>query len=270
MSEIYEDQDICRTNVTVESHSEPMGVNDASSPALTRNGFWLQTNSQAACEIARISGFDLVIFDVEHGTFDQPDLDHLVPFCSLLGLDTYVRVSHADRPHIQAALDTGASGIILPQIRDLDHAREVTAFGKYPPVGSRGFGFNRTMRFGAVADPFIGSENSHRQCFAMIETRGALESAEDIARLPCVDGLFIGPSDLSLSRGRGVFKGTGADLDDLREVAQATALANKHFAAAAPNDEYRKEAESLKANFVAIADELSAMAVGFSAIRGAK
>lgn len=241
-----------------------------STAASAQVGFWLQTSSQAACEIARKVGYDFVIFDVEHGVFDQADLDRLVPFCALLGLDTYVRVGYADRPRIQSALDTGASGIILPQIRDLSHAKEVTPFAKYPPLGNRGFGFNRTMQFDAVEDPFVEQENSRQQCFAMIETPGALDSAAQIAALPWVDGLFIGPGDLSLSRGRGVFKGASSDFEELRMVANAAQAGSKLFAAAAPNDEYRKVAESLKASFVAVADELSAMSIGFSAMRGVK
>ena len=251
----------------MQGRLEPGDADGAGARSPVRTGFWLQTGSQAACEIARISGYDLVIFDLEHGTLDPSELDHLVLVCHLLGLKTYVRVAHADRPQIQAALDTGASGVILPQIRDLDHARHVCRFAKYPPLGDRGFGFNRTMQFGAVSDAFVDRENSQRGCYAMIETRGALEVAADIAKLPCVDGLFIGPSDLSLSRGRGVFKGSGADHDDLRKVAAAAASAGKSFAAAAPNDDYRRKAESMRPSFIAIADELSAMAVGFSAIR---
>jgi 4-hydroxy-2-oxoheptanedioate aldolase len=79
---------------------------------------------------------------------------------------------------------------------------------------------HRTMQFRAVSDSFIESENLRTACYSMIETRGAIEAAADIATLPYVDGLFIGPSDLSLSRGRGVFKGGSDDLGDLRGISR--------------------------------------------------
>ena len=57
--------------------------------------FWLESDSQKACEIARRAGFDIVIFDMEHGVLDELALDRLVPFCAQLGLTPYVRVSEA-------------------------------------------------------------------------------------------------------------------------------------------------------------------------------
>jgi 4-hydroxy-2-oxoheptanedioate aldolase len=226
-------------------------------------GFWLQNDSQQACEIASIAGFDIVIFDVEHGVFSLASLDRLVPFCNFVGLITYVRVAEASQPAIQAALDLGADGVILPQIRDLQHAQYVTAFSKYPPLGARGFGFNRTMKYGGVEDDFIEKDNRQRLCFAMIETVGAFEDANGIANLNSVDGLFVGPSDLSLARGRGVFKGSEDDLADLHTIAGSAHKAGKLLGVAAPNADYRREAVRLKANFIAVADELTAMSLGF-------
>ena len=80
--------------------------------ARTGLAFWLESDNQKACEIARLAGFDIVIFDMEHGILDEPALDRLVPYCSGLGLTTYVRVSEATQPQIQIALDIGAHGVI--------------------------------------------------------------------------------------------------------------------------------------------------------------
>ena len=111
---------------------------------------------------------------------------------------------------------------LLPQIVDAAHAEEVCAYAKYPPLGTRGIGYSRAMSYGAydaIDDAFFGSENRRTVCHAMIETRGSLRDVEAIAKLPTVDGLFIGPSDLSMARGRGSFKFSSADEEDFRTVA---------------------------------------------------
>ncbi|QIG49795.1 2,4-dihydroxyhept-2-ene-1,7-dioic acid aldolase [Nordella sp. HKS 07] len=231
-----------------------------------KRAFWLQTNNQQACEIARLAGYDMVVFDGEHGVFDVAALDRLVPFCAGIGLEPFVRVGEASRPQIQAALDMGAVGVILPQIEGLDHAARVTAFAKYPPLGSRGIGYSRTMNYDGVGPDYITAENARRLCYAMIETPGAFAAMEEIAALPCVDGLFIGPGDLSLTRGRGLFADTAADAADLKQVAETARKAGKLFAAAGPTRNYSKLAAGLGASFVTEGDELTAMMIGFKSL----
>lgn len=228
--------------------------------------FWLETDNQKACEIARIAGFDTVVFDMEHGVLDEVRLDRLIPFCSGLGLATYVRVSEATQARIQTALDIGAAGVILPQIRDLAHASSTALFAKYPPLGLRGMGYGRTMAYGSPGEDFIAAENRNRLCYVMIETPGSLAEAAEIAALPCVDGLFAGPGDLSLSRGRGPFRATEADMADLARIAGCARSAGKRFAVAAGNADYRKRALGLAPDFVTAADDLSALLIGFQTL----
>jgi 2-dehydro-3-deoxyglucarate aldolase/4-hydroxy-2-oxoheptanedioate aldolase len=232
-----------------------------------RVAFWLQTASQEACEIAALARFDIIIFDGEHGIFTNEALNRLVPFCRSLGLTSYVRVAKASQPTIQTALDVGADGVILPQIRDLEHAKSVSAFAKYPPQGARGFGFNRTMKYSGVDDDFVSKHNREQLCFAMIETAGALKDVAEIASLDCVDGLFVGPSDLSLARGRGVFKSSEQDFADLLAIAGSAQGAGKLLGVAAPNSDYRRKAMEANADFIAVADELTAMGIGFQQLR---
>lgn len=228
--------------------------------------FWLQTANQNACEIARLAGYDMVVFDGEHGVFDVSALDRLVPFCAKIDLTPFVRVGEANRPNIQAALDMGSAGVILPQIMDLDHAARVSAFAKFPSLGSRGIGYSRTMGYDGPGADFIERENKKRLCYVMIETQGAFRDVEAIAALPCVDGLFVGPGDLSLSRGRGLFKDSAEDIADLETIAKAAKAKGKVFAAAGPTPHYAQHAAKLGAAFVAAGDELTAMVIGFKAL----
>jgi 2-keto-3-deoxy-L-rhamnonate aldolase RhmA len=122
------------------------------------------------------------------------------------------------------------------------------------------------MGYRDVDDKFVETENRSRLCYAMIETPGALRDIKSIAALPTVDGLFAGPSDLSLSTGRGMFKGEGSDFSALRCISEAAQARSKSFAVAAPNSSYRREAQHLGASFIGITDEVSAMRAGFTAM----
>ena len=176
---------------------------------------------------------------------DLPALDRLLPFCQSIGLQAYVRLAEATRPNIQHALDIGADAIVLPQLRDLAHAREVTEYAKFAPRGTRGVGYSRTQRYQGADDNFFRMENEQRHCYAMIETAEAFADAPAIAALPCVDGLFMGPADLSMARGRGAFAATDADLADLRHIATAAIREGKRWAVPAANPRLREAALAL-------------------------
>ena len=228
-----------------------------------KSAFWLETDNQKACEIARIAGYEVVIFDMEHGVLDEKSLDRLVPFCAGIGLETYVRVSESTQPRIQMALDMGANGVILPQIRDLAHAQAASSYAKFPPRGARGLGYSRTQHYAAASDAFIAAENAQRLCYVMIETASALADVLEIARLDCVDGLFVGPGDLSLGCRRGVFSARPEDVADMAQIAAAAGQAGKLWAVAAGHPDYRKEALRRRPAFASSADDLSALMLGF-------
>lgn len=226
--------------------------------------FWLETANQAACEIARLVGYDIVVLDMEHGVLTLDVADRIIPHCRGLGLTVYSRVASADRVAIQHALDSGADGVILPQLRDAGHAREATAFAKYPPQGARGMGYNRTMHYGDTPADYVARENRRTRCYAMIETMGALGEVAAIAALDTVDGLFIGPSDLSLDRGRGIFRAAPEDVADVRRIAEAARAAGKPWAMPAPGTTMFDLARALGVEFVTVCDDLTALRTGLT------
>jgi 4-hydroxy-2-oxoheptanedioate aldolase len=232
----------------------------ANRPALA---FWLEYASLPACEVAALLGYQVVIFDLEHGVIPQEKADQLALSCKKLGLTVYSRVASAERVAIQHALDSGVDGVILPQIVDLAHAREATAFAKYPPLGSRGVGYSRAMNYGGVAPDFFEAENRRTICLPMIETPGALADVGAIARLDTVDGLFVGPSDLSMTRGRGAFRATGKDFADFAKIAAAAAKAGKIWALPAPGRAVFDFANQHHAALVTVCDDLTALRLGF-------
>jgi len=230
----------------------------------TQLGFWLMSDNRLACEIARAAGFDLVILDMEHGALSPEGADALVPFCKALGLAVQVRVAAAERVPIQKALDSGADGVIIPQIRDLAHARVVTAYAKYPPLGTRGLGMSRIDGYGTYGPAFHTRENRRTLCLPMVETPGALADAYEIAKLPTADGLFLGPSDLSLTRGRGLLQLSAADFKDALRVAQAAKAASKLFTLSGGSQKSLAFARKHGAAFAGAFDDLSALKAGFT------
>jgi 2-dehydro-3-deoxyglucarate aldolase/4-hydroxy-2-oxoheptanedioate aldolase len=247
--------------------STPTIASQPTSPNAPRQGkpalaFWLETASEVACEIAAIVGYHCVILDMEHGVIPVDAADRLIAHARRLGLSVYSRVEASERVPIQRALDSGADGVILPQIASLPHAREVTAYAKFPLLGSRGIGFSRTMAYAAAPSDFVAQQNRSTRCYAMIETPGALADAEAIAALPAVDGLFLGPSDLSLTLGRGLHKPSIENEESARHVARAARAAGKTWAMPAPTRDSFRFAWEEGAAYVTVSDDLSALRAG--------
>ena len=226
--------------------------------------FWLEYPSLPACEIAAGLGYGAVIFDLEHGVIPQEAADGLTLASKKLGLAVYSRVAAAERVPIQHALDSGVDGVILPQIAGASHAREAASYAKYPPLGTRGIGYSRTMGYGAVTPGFFAAENRRCLCFPMIETVEAVAEVQAIAALDTVDGLFIGPSDLSMARGRGAFSATAEDLADFETVAAAAERAGKLWALPAPGEKVFDFAVRRGAALVTVCDDLTALGLGFA------
>jgi 2-dehydro-3-deoxyglucarate aldolase/4-hydroxy-2-oxoheptanedioate aldolase len=227
--------------------------------------FWLMTPNEDACEIAAILGYGTAIIDMEHGTFDQASAARIITVCKSLQLRAVTRVDSADRVPIQHALDFGSDGVILPQIVDLEHAKRATSFAKYPPLGTRGFGGGKTVRYLPAPQHFVEAENRRVSCWAMIETATALGDVEEIAALETVDGLFIGPNDLSLARGRGEYNADGRDHEDIARIARAAAAQGKPWAMPIARREDRDFAGGLGISFMAITDERTALRDGLEA-----
>lgn len=230
---------------------------------LPKLAFWLQRASLPTCEIAAFSGMDAVILDLEHGVFDPTEADETIAAAKRLGLTVYSRVAQSERMQIQAALDSGSDGVILPQLRDLAHARQATGYAKYPPLGTRGIGFSRTHEYGGAPADFTDRENRRTLCYAMIETPGALADAEAIAALRTVDGLFIGPADLSMTRGRGPVQGNAADHADWLRAAKAARAKRKPWATVAHDPAALAFTRKHGAAFVTVTDDFSALSEGF-------
>jgi 2-keto-3-deoxy-L-rhamnonate aldolase RhmA len=225
-------------------------------------GIWITTPSHWAVEMAKAIGYDAILIDLEHGTINTESADGLMALGRSLDLQVFVRVSSPDRVPIQQALDSGADAIILPQVRNREHACIGSAFAKYPELGLRGMGSPRSLFYGETPPDFVTRENKRTRCLVMIETPGALEQVAEIAALPSVDGLFMGPYDLSLTTGRGQYGATDDDLADAKRIAAAGKQAGKFVGMPAGNSAAIAFARSIGVDFVSLGEDLSALNAG--------
>ena len=151
-------------------------------------GLWASIPSPLTAEAAALAGPDYVVVDQQHGAVAPDVLLGMLQAIAAGGVPSLVRVARNEPFTIGHALDLGAAGVIVPMVEDGEQAARAVAACGYAPEGVRSFG---ALRSGG-GEPL---------CLVMIETRAGLERAEEIAATPGLDGIYVGPSDLSLSLG---------------------------------------------------------------------
>ncbi len=192
---------------------------------------WIATPAAAVIETLLASGFDTAVFDMQHGGFDETLAAVGIGAAALLGKPAIVRIPVMAFPSASRLLDAGAAAIIAPMIDTAADARRFAAFCKYPPDGGRSWGPGRaTTLTGLAGQDYLTAANRLHLAFAMIETEAALEALDEILAVPGIDGVFVGPSDLSiaLSGGRGLDPHAPAVDRALDRVADRAAAAGKH------------------------------------------
>ena len=162
---------------------------------------WCSLPYPILAETVGREGFPAVTLEGQHGLWDVSSLVTGVAAVRQSGSAPVVRVPVADYALVSRALDFGAEGIIAPMINTAADARAFTAAAKFPPIGERSWGPHRVTALAGLADQtvYLREANDHVVTLAMIETRTALENLEAILATSGIDGLFLGPSDLSIA-----------------------------------------------------------------------
>jgi len=164
-------------------------------------GGWVAIPSAFSTEIYAAQGWDSVTLDMQHGSLDINDVVPLLQAIASAGDATpLARVPWNDPAHIMRVLDAGAYGIICPMINRKAEAEALVRSGRYPPMGERSFGPFRAAQYGGA--DYWQHANQEVLLFAMIETRQAVQNLDEILAVEGISGVYIGPSDLSLSLGK--------------------------------------------------------------------
>lgn len=153
-------------------------------------GIWITLLGADALEVLPQDRLAWVGIDLQHGCLEVADLAALLRSTPLPVL---VRTASQDPAHLARVLDTGATGVVVPGVESAAECAALVAAVRPPPEGRRSTGASRSAAVGGPRSPLL---------LPMVETRAGLAAAEDIAGHAGVDGVFVGPYDLSLSLGR--------------------------------------------------------------------
>lgn len=166
-------------------------------------GVIVKMPSPAMVEMAGHLGFDLVVIDTEHGTADNTELETHLRAADSAGIPVLVRTGANDPLSTLRALDAGATGVIVPHVASADEAQQAVRHAHYPPIGSRGLAVStRAGRHGTVPlHQHLADATTNTIVVAQIEDKDAATRAAQIADVPGLNAVWIGPSDLSLSMG---------------------------------------------------------------------
>jgi 4-hydroxy-2-oxoheptanedioate aldolase len=192
---------------------------------------WVTMPEPLVAETIARSGFDCVLLDMQHGLLDTGSVMRGIGAIALGGKPAVVRIALGDDATASRVLDMGAEAVIAPMVNSVEEARSLVAFTKYPPLGERSWGPTRAMTLEGIDQPLDYLENANQTgiSFAMIETRRALDALDSILAVDGIDGVFVGPFDLSvsLSAGRQVGPGKVSIDAPVRHIAERARAAGK-------------------------------------------
>jgi 4-hydroxy-2-oxoheptanedioate aldolase len=157
---------------------------------------WLSIASAFSAEIMAAQGYDSLTIDLQHGIIDYQAAVAMLQAMRASAVTPLVRPAWLDAAAIMKALDAGAYGVICPMINSRADAESLVSFVRYPPVGIRSFGPTRSV-FSAGED-YAAAADAAVVCFAMIETQQGYDNVGEIVATPGLDGVYIGPADLTL------------------------------------------------------------------------
>lgn len=166
-------------------------------------GCFVGIPSPEVVEICGYVGFDYVMIDAEHGPMTTESAYHMVLAAEASRTTPFIRVPHNDAPTILRHLDIGAAGVMVPQVNSVDEARAVVEAVKYHPHGRRGLAPTRAADYGlrTTLRDYTVNANDETLVIVQIENIAAVPHVAEISRVPGVDVLFVGPSDLAQSMG---------------------------------------------------------------------
>ena len=151
-------------------------------------GAWATSSDVAMVGAVASAGYDYVVIDLQHGAATEAFLPGMCASIALTGAAPIVRTRSGTFADVGRALDLGAHGVIVPNVDDDAAAAAVVRSVRYPPEGDRSFGR-------------LHADNTDPLCFIMVESRNAVQALPRTLGVPGIDGIYVGPADLSLSLG---------------------------------------------------------------------
>jgi len=162
-------------------------------------GSWLAIPNEASAEIMANAGFDWLVIDMEHSPIVAESASRLIRIIDLCGLPALCRLPSNDPVVAKQVLDAGAAGIIVPMVENREEAIKAVEAAYYPPKGIRGVGLARAQGYGSEFEAY--KDNYRVVVIAMIESMKGVGNIEEIVTVSGLNGILVGPYDISASFG---------------------------------------------------------------------
>lgn len=222
-------------------------------------GSWLMAAAPATAEAMGHCGFDFLVVDMEHVPIEIPEAIQILRAIAGTPAEPVVRLAWNDRLLVKRALDAGAQTLMFPFVETAEEARAAVSYTRYPPAGQRGVAaVHRASRFGAVTD-YLKRANDAVAVIVQLETPAAVARLPEIAAVPGVDALFVGPGDLSASMGHIGQIGHPEVQALIAHAAEAAHQAGKPVGIVGPNPEMVRRFLDYGYDFAAIASDVALM-----------
>ena len=228
---------------------------------------WLQIPSSFSAEVMSHQGWDSLTIDMQHGVIDYPNALQMLQSISTTDVTPLARVNWNEPGQIMKILDAGCYGVICPMVSNKTEAEKFVQACMYPPKGYRSFGPIRGLIYGG--GDYGEHANNEILKIAMIETKEALEKLNEIMTTPGIDGIYIGPADLSLAIGQKPAFDNPEGSPTYKEILNILEHAKKNNIFAGIHNgtpEYAKKMIDKGFNFVTIGADQRALSAGAKAM----
>jgi 2-keto-3-deoxy-L-rhamnonate aldolase RhmA len=220
-------------------------------------GTWITMANPEVVEALSYLPFDFLVFDMEHSPLTIRDVEYLMMAVKRDDIVNIVRVPWNDFTVIKQVLDIGAHGVMVPHVNTEDEALTVVKATRYPPSGIRGVGPRRCARYGLMdLKEYYEKANREILVIVQVETKRAIENVASIVSVEGVNGVFVGPNDLSASLG--IFRDFENPIyrEALKRVVEVTRKAGKMAGIMTWNADDALDKISLGFNFIALSSDI--------------
>ena len=164
-------------------------------------GAWTSLGHPSITEVFARACVDFIGIDLEHSTISQEQAQRIIAAAHAGGVACLPRVSSHNKEQIARLLDSGADGVIVPNVSTPAQVAQIISWCKYPPVGARSFGVARAQGYGFAFDEYVAGWNARSTVVIQIESIQAVDAIDELLKFDAIDGVMIGPYDMSGSLG---------------------------------------------------------------------
>lgn len=228
---------------------------------------WIGSADPSHAETLVRAGFDTALFDMQHGVVDIDVAIRGIALIALAGKPALVRIPVGEFQTASRILDAGAAAVVAPMINSVADAQAFADFMKFPPLGKRSWGPHRAFPLtGLQPQDYLHTANHFQLAIAMIETKEALAALDDILAVSGIDGVFVGPADLSITLSGGTLNPESAEVNAALAKVAARAKAHGKFASAfGLNGHHAKMLRELGYSLTSISTESALLRLGAQA-----